>query len=360
MDIVPIVVANERHSSFEPLTGGLKSSIRLGGKPLYRYVADILYKIFGRVFIASSEYMEGPYNFLEVKGTSAEEAIAAAEELMASADRLLIADGSIIVEEGAVKALIETMMSAGVESGALGVPTRGVRGLPLEVGAGNLLRGVGGESQLLYGGIAILPRRAVKLAQDGLKFSSILRELSSNGVAVAVWSGRWLKVEEPVDLIDALELVAPSSTFISSKAKISPTAVIEGPVFVDEGAEIDHYAVIKGPAYIGRNAFVGAHALVRNFADLEEGAVVGSSAEITHSLVGPEATVGRGSFVSYSVVGAGAVLEPNVATRSVLREGRTRLRPIEVRGREFYKLGALIGRGERISAGAVLEPGRGF
>jgi glucose-1-phosphate thymidylyltransferase len=357
--IIPVVAANEYNELFKPLTGGYIAEARLGGRPLYRYAADILWEMFGRVYVASRTAEGGRYEPLQVDGNSAEDAVRAAGQLCASGDKLLVASGSVVTERDAFRALVEAAASAGADGAVLAVPLRSRGGLAIAMSGGSLA-GIGGEGQLAYGGAALIPGRAAKLF-EGAEFPQALAEAAREmKIAVAVWGGRWFKVEEPVDLVAALELVMPNATYIAADAKISPTAVIEGPVAVESGAEIDHYAVVKGPAYIGRGAFVGAHALIRNFSDIEEGAVVGSSAEITHSLVGPRATIGRGSFVSYSVVGEGAVLEPNVLTKSVLRGGRGRLSPVEVRGRELYKLGALIGRGARVDAGTVLEPGQGF
>ncbi|WP_243678456.1 hypothetical protein [Vulcanisaeta distributa] len=45
--------------------------------------------------------------------------------------------------------------------------------------------------------------------------------------------------------------------------------------------------------YIGRNAYVGNNALIRNNTSLEEESVIGADAEITESLIGYRATVGR-------------------------------------------------------------------
>ncbi|MFB6490602.1 MAG: NTP transferase domain-containing protein [Thermoproteus sp. AZ2] len=356
MRTLALVVANEASEAFKPLTGGAKAMASLGGRRLFQYIAEELRQVFGDVYVASPEPLEG-YNWVEA-GPS-ESALAKALELAPTAERALVADGSVITEAGAIRALVEAAASSGAEGAVLAVPSR-ARGLAISMGAEGLLAGLGGESQLIYGGLALLPAKALRAA-EGLSIAPLLAKAAeASKIAVAVWSGRWHRVEEPVDLLTALEHVMPDATYISPRAKISPTAVIEGPVKIEEGAEVDHYAVVKGPAYIGRGAFVGAHALVRNFADIEAEAVVGSSAEVSHSLIGARATVGRGAFVSYSVVGEEAVVEPGVLTMSVLRVGRERLRPIEVRGREFYKLGALIPARARVKAGSTLEPGQGF
>ncbi len=357
--ILPIVIANEYSESFKPLTGGYKALVKLGGKPLYRHMADLVFRIFGKAYIAVKDGVEEKYSALEVAGDTISDAITAASSLSTTADRLLIADGTVITESDAIRALVETAASAGADGAVLAVPTRTKEGIFVSI-SGGYLAGVSEESQLAYGGAMLVPAQAAKLL-EGSSLSSAFASLAARfKIGVVVWGGKWFKVEEPLDLVEALELVMPDATYISAKAKISPTAVIEGPVHIEEGAVVDHYAVIKGPAYIGKDAFIGAHTLIRNFSDIEEGAVVGSSAEITHSLVGPRSTVGRGSFISYSVIGEGAVVEPGVLTKSVLRGGRARLKPIEVKSRELYKLGALIGRGARVEAGTVLEPGAGF
>lgn len=130
-------------------------------------------------------------------------------------------------------------------------------------------------------------------------------------------------------------------------------------MIIDEGARIDHGAIIRGPVYIGRNAYVGNNALIRNNTSLEEESVIGADAEITESLIGYRATVGRGSFIGSSIVGDESTIEPGVVTLNVLPSGVevSHLSPVIIKGKSIAKLGAIIGPKARVGANSVIYPG---
>jgi glucose-1-phosphate thymidylyltransferase len=362
MRVAPVVLACGRPGAFEGLTGGLPGShVKVGGKRLYQYAADALLRLFGRVYVVAPRPGAGPYTPIEGRSETLEGALLEADAHLGAETHVLFARGEVYVGPAAFAALVEGAASAGADGAVLAVPRSATAGyITLRTRCGELLAGVGGESQLVFGGAALLPRDVIE-ALDGRQLGEALGEAAeTRKIVVVPWAGAWHEVSYPEDLIALLEHVAPRETRIASGARISPAAVIEGPVCIEEGAEIDHYAVIKGPAHVGRGAFVGSHALVRNYADIEAGAVIGSGAEVSHSLVGERATIGRASFISYSVIGEEAVVEPGVMTMSVLREGRERLEPVEVRGRRYYKLGALVPRGSKVPAGTILRPGHGW
>ncbi len=174
------------------------------------------------------------------------------------------------------------------------------------------------------------------------------------------WSGEWCRIQTPWDLLALAKATLLSERepglYIHPKAKISTRASIEvkeGPVIIDENAYIDHDVLIRGPVYIGKNVYVGYGSLIRNFTIIEESSAIGSNVDITESVLLREVTVGRGSYISCSVIGEKAILEPGVVTRSVT--GRTYRR---AKGREVEKRGSIIGANSRIGAYTVLSPGR--
>ena len=175
-----------------------------------------------------------------------------------------------------------------------------------------------------------------------------------------VWSGWWVDVEYPWDLLRATLYVLDrlDRAVISGSARVARTATVEGAVIIDEDAEVDHYAVIKGPVYIGRNCYIGSHTLVRNYVSLEGDNVVGSYAEVVWSSIQRGATIGSRSYIGFSVVGEGSTVEPGVVTLNVVPERVKVSRPVRVerRGREYVKLGAVVGRGARVRAYTVLKP----
>ncbi len=206
------------------------------------------------------------------------------------------------------------------------------------------------KSGYAWTGILIAEREfLVSLHDFNGNINNTLMRFKGN-VNVALWSGWFVDVSYPWDLLSAIKYLMSDlrEARISKDADISSKAVIEGPVIVDEGARIDHGAIIRGgPVYIGRNAYVGNNALIRNNTSLEEESVIGADAEITESLIGYRATVGRGgSFIGSSVIGDESTIEPGVVTLNVLPSGGvevSHLSPVIVKGKQIAKLGAIGG-----------------
>lgn len=168
-----------------------------------------------------------------------------------------------------------------------------------------------------------------------------------------IYSGRYNTLSSPWQLLELVKslLTETAGIFVSSGAKVSPTAIIEGPVVVEDGATIDHYSVIKGPAYISRGAFVGAHTLLRNGVSLEPYAVVGAGVELKRSYVGSRATIGSNSNVTDSVIGEGATLRPVVVTLNYdVYEAKKK-------GELYRKRGSIVGEGAIVNGGTTLKPG---
>ncbi|NPB01020.1 MAG: NDP-sugar synthase [Crenarchaeota archaeon] len=188
-----------------------------------------------------------------------------------------------------------------------------------------------------------------------------LNELMMKGSKIdkTYWSGEWCRIETPWDLLALARASLLSERepglYIHPRAKISTRALIEtkeGPVIIDENAYIDHDVLIRGPVYIGREVYVGYGSLVRNYTIIEEKSSIGSNVDITESVILRETTIGRGSYISCSVIGERVIIEPGVVTRSVARTSQRK-----VKGREVEKRGSIIGSGSRVGTYTVLSPG---
>lgn len=145
------------------------------------------------------------------------------------------------------------------------------------------------------------------------------------------------------------------------KGKVSPQAVLEGPVYVAEGAEIGPFAYIQGPTYIGPGAEVRHGAFIRGSAFIGPKAVVGHTTEVKGSIFFDEAKAGHFAYVGDSILG-----------RDVNLGAGTKLANLKLRGDEvavkhpatlqrvpsgLRKLGALIGDHAQTGCNAVLSPG---
>lgn len=129
--------------------------------------------------------------------------------------------------------------------------------------------------------------------------------------------------------------------WVHPSVKISPLAIIQGPVYIGAGTEIRPGAFLRGNVIIGENC------------------VVGNSCEIKNSILFNHVQVPHFNYVGDSILGnrahlgAGAILanlrldQKNV----VVKIGEEKF-PTEQR-----KLGALLGDGAQVGCNAVLQPG---
>ncbi len=177
-----------------------------------------------------------------------------------------------------------------------------------------------------------------------------LRLLETGSTKAHVWPEDFVLLNEPRSFLHAIKAAMRrySSTIIKPTARISPTAVIEGPVYIDDGAVIDHYAVIKGPVYVGPGAFVGSHTLIRNSVSIEPGAIIGSGAEVKRSYIGRGASIGSKCYIADSLVGEEAMVRPSCITINY--------DPLEARRPGFEKMGSIIGERSIVDSGSVLKP----
>jgi glucose-1-phosphate thymidylyltransferase len=177
-----------------------------------------------------------------------------------------------------------------------------------------------------------------------------LRLLETGSTKAHVWPEDFVLLNEPRSFLHAIKAAMRrySSTIIKPTARISPTAVIEGPVYIDDGAVIDHYAVIKGPVYVGPGAFVGSHTLIRNSVSIEPGAIIGSGAEVKRSYIGRGASIGSKCYIADSLVGEEAMVRPSCITINY--------DPLEARKPGFEKMGSIIGERSIVDSGSVLKP----
>jgi len=219
------------------------------------------------------------------------------------------------------------------------------------------------EGAYAFGGVAVLNKDLVELIGSEKSLEGAVNSyIKRHDVVASIWSGWWVDVGYPWNILEAQYYLFNEyvgNSVISSKARIAPTAIIEGPVVVEDGAQVDHYTVIKGPAYIGRNVLVGTHTFIRPYVGVGEESTVSSYVELVWSAVEPEATIGRGSFLGFSVIGEKAVIESGVITKLLTEPEREGIKAIKVikKRRQYSKIGAFIGYGARVGAGSKLQPG---
>lgn len=360
-----------------------KLGIRILGKPIIGYSLEPLLKLVSKVVVVvSSEdglLTERIRELRDVErvqivrqsGEGISAAVLSAREHFTDDDTVLLAYGDIIAAKELFAEALNTYMSASeplvmtVTAVSKGFETYGT--VYLDTSNERVTRIVekpseGPGTSFVAAGVFVARWSLFKrMASSGDVIAFLNRLAKAGQVKAHVWVNSWVDIKYPWDLLEAVRVLLEERSLhatISPRAKISPTAVIEGPVIVEDGAVIDHYAVIKGPVYIGEGAFVGAHTLVREFSSIERKSVVGARSELKRSVLLEGAFVSSNVYLADSVVGERATVGPNTVTLSVFKgELPPRLRSIVDRVVRVRKLGSIIGSGATVAAGTIVRAG---
>lgn len=376
---VPVVVlAGGVGERIRVLTGGRpKALLSLAGRYLVEYVLDNIAELgFTEVYLV----VGNPRDFedvaarygrrlrVELLQQSRPEIEGAVESVRgAVGGDFLLVYGDVVASVDMYRELVDLLARG--EYGVILVPEEEVEQYTVarmrdSTTVEEFSRGVetpGAVGYYAVGGAYLLPGEFVDLVEAYGSFTEALNAANRKyRLRPCIWSGWWVDVEYPWDLLRATLYILHKldRAIVSSSARVAHTSTIDGVVVIDEGAEVDHHAVIKGPAYIGRNCYIGSHTLIRSYVSLEGDNVVGSYSEVVWSSVQRGATIGSRSYIGFSVVGEGSTVEPGVITLNVVPEQVKVSRPVrmERRGREYVKVGAVIGRGARVKAYTVLKP----
>ena len=125
---------------------------------------------------------------------------------------------------------------------------------------------------------------------------------------------------------------------------------------VQDGAVIDHYAVIKGPVIVCRDAFIGLHSTIRGYTLLEPGARIGAYGETYVTLMERGSSASSHTYLTGSLIGEKAHIEPFVVTKVVYGEEAGRILGVIAPVAPEVRIGAVVAAARRVKAGSVLEP----
>jgi len=129
--------------------------------------------------------------------------------------------------------------------------------------------------------------------------------------------------------------------WISKRAKVDQSAIIEGPTIIDHHAEIRPNAFIRGNTIIGQKA------------------IVGNSSEIKNSILFNEAKVPHFNYIGDSILGYKAHFGAGSITSNVKSLKSNIILKIneEMIDTKLNKFGAIIGDEVEVGCNAVLNPG---
>ncbi len=121
-------------------------------------------------------------------------------------------------------------------------------------------------------------------------------------VTPVVYSGVWLDVGRPWDLLDANETLLDNISR-SIEGNIEENVIINGDVYIDSGCRVRSGTYIEGPAYIGDSSDIGPNCYIRGHTFVGSGVRVGNAVEIKNSILMDGSTVGHLSYVGDSILG---------------------------------------------------------
>ena len=218
----------------------------------------------------------------------------------------------------------------------------------------------GDEANYIFAGASILPGEFFNVLQDEKKLTSTLGRLlnEQRRICASVWLDEWIDVGYGWDLLEANKVIFKNIEYsrIHKSAKISPSSYISGLVFIEKNVTIDHNAEIVGPCFIGENSYIGTNSLIRSFSCIEKNCTIGFSVEVKNSIVQPNVKIGRLSFIGDSVIGEGAKIGAGVTTINYIKGLSPDLYPTIIKGREYEKLGAIIGPRVDVGSNTVIFP----
>lgn len=377
-----LILAGGSGREIDPLTRGEpKAFLRIMGRSIISHVVSRLVAAgYREIYIVSEkpEAMErevGEYRraseirVVQQKGTGVEAALLSARSAMdlREGEKFLLVYGDILVSPSAYISIQSAALESGVDGAMLAVPETPLQshgivevnewGRVVSVKQASEALHRGDEARYISGGIYAFEPLIFELVErlgDIVKaYDAISRE---KRIKAIFWGHYWVNIGTPWDLLTAsyYMLSELDRSYISARASISRSTIIEGPVIIEDEAVIDHNVILKGPLYIGREVFIGVNTFIRNATSIEDRAIIGSYSEINRSVVMREATIGRGSYIGYSVVGEKAVIEPSVVTWNIAYQPERRAL---ARGREYAKIGCTIAKGSRVKAGSIINPG---
>ncbi len=218
------------------------------------------------------------------------------------------------------------------------------------------------KSGYVFAGTLVLNYRGLEtLVNEG--FVQGINILAKTGkLGGYVWSGEWVEIGYPWDLLEAGALLLNSElnnmVSIGRGSVVSNTSIIKGPVYIGENVYIDENVYIQGPAYIGDNSFIGFASYIRPYTIIERNTIIGSRNEVKRSIVMKHTRTGTGVITADTIIGENS----DVGEYTVFRSSFIKELPPRIRDKVFYrhkkpKLGSIIEPKCRIDPLTLVSPG---
>jgi UDP-N-acetylglucosamine diphosphorylase/glucosamine-1-phosphate N-acetyltransferase len=385
-----LILAAGRGERLRPITDNCpKVMVPLVGKPVMQYILENLVKLGIRHFVIVVGFMSdavkrhfgdgsnlgASISYVQQDRLTGEaEAILCAEKALSSEESFLVALGDFIADPGMVRETLRiglqenadvTLALARVldptQYGVVALDDRNRITRIMEKPPKNLA-----PSNIAAAGAYVFKPTVFDVLRKTGHLERSIAKMIRTGARVygSLWSGEWIDVGRPWDLLRAnkflLERIFESQgREIVCKSRIPSTAKIVAPAYIGPNVEIMENAFIK-EAYVDSNSRIGNNALIRNYSYLGKGATAGYTSEIRNSIVMDETQIGHLAFIGDTILGQRCEVGAGTVTAN-LRFDRRSIN-VSIAGRKvdtaLEKFGAVIGDEAQIGINVSMYPGR--
>ena len=144
-----------------------------------------------------------------------------------------------------------------------------------------------------------------------------IQQMIKKGTNVGLVTSKsmWIDAVHSWDLLKANAVMLEGSEK-DIKGTVEKGATIKGDVVVGENSLIRAGCYIVGPVSIGKNCDIGPNAVILPSTAIGDNTTIGSSVEIQNSIIMYDVSIGSGSYISNSIIGAHNNIAPQFSTET--------------------------------------------
>ncbi|MBE0522546.1 MAG: NTP transferase domain-containing protein [Candidatus Methanoperedenaceae archaeon] len=172
-------------------------------------------------------------------------------------------------------------------------------------------------------------------------------------IGLVTSSSMWIDAVHSWDLLKANAIMLEGQEK-ELKGTVEKGATIKGNVVVGENSLIRAGCYIVGPVSIGKNCDIGPNAVILPSTSIGNNTTIGSSVEIQNSIIIYDVSIGSGSYISSSIIGAHNNIAPQFSTETdsdLLVEMKGILHHADL-------LGTVVGDGNTIGNRVMVKAGK--
>lgn len=178
-------------------------------------------------------------------------------------------------------------------------------------------------------------------------------------IQVASYNDFWTAIKYPWHILTVMDnFLNQCKRKISSTAKISDRAIIDGDVVIDDEVTIMENAVVRGPCFIGRNTIIGNNVLIRNGCHIGKNCVIGHCSEVKHSYIDDDCWF-HSNYIGDSIIGKRCSLGAGTITANLRFDNSNTFINVqnETVDTNYSKFGAIMGNGCKTGINVSIMPG---